>query len=556
MRKYRLDIIIYVIFVSAGFRCYSQPDQKEYFVQPCEFICDYPFDGVNKLAVTCRVWGLLKYFHPNVTAGKLDWDQVLIDRLAKIDEAETSEQVNAELMQMIQIAGEYEVQKDTTWNDSLNMNVNLCWLDNSFINDSIRNVLMEIASLKIEQPSYYLKPSDLNLPDFNEKDYDLELIFQFEYLRLLALFRYWNVIYYFYPYKYLMDQSWDVTLSEFIPQFMTANEVHLYHKVVNKLANKLNDGHALTSVAPLYSKAKHKYITLIDSSTIVRTIPEESLLKRGDIILSIDGQDIWSYRDSIAALLPWSNIHDRDNTVNGNIYYCIMKGCILTIKREQKEYIFRENTKSIPIKTNSSTPHHLITPDIAYVDLDILKASDIPSMMDSLKNCMGIIFDLRNYPSNFKQWDIFCHISLTQEYQYGLGTFVDFFHYGAFYEYECFTKCPDELWYSRNKYNGRVAVLINEGTMSWAETLSMAFRIHEAILIGAPTAGSNGDVVNFSLPGRITVCFSGIGFYFPDGTQTQRKGIIPDIEVYPTMDDIMAGRDEVLEAAITYLNSN
>ena len=36
----------------------------------------------------------------------------------------------------------------------------------------------------------------------------------------------------------------------------------------------------------------------------------------------------------------------------------------------------------------------------------------------------------------------------------------------------------------------------------------------------------------------------------------QRTGIIPDIEVYPTMDDIMAGRDEVLEAAIKFLNAD
>ena len=36
----------------------------------------------------------------------------------------------------------------------------------------------------------------------------------------------------------------------------------------------------------------------------------------------------------------------------------------------------------------------------------------------------------------------------------------------------------------------------------------------------------------------------------------QRKGIIPNIEVYPKMDDIMAGRDEVFEAVITFINSN
>jgi len=52
-------------------------------------------------------------------------------------------------------------------------------------------------------------------PVNNEKDYDKDVIIQYEY-RLLAMFRYWNVIYYFYPYKYLMDQSWDINLQYFL----------------------------------------------------------------------------------------------------------------------------------------------------------------------------------------------------------------------------------------------------------------------------------------------------------------------------------------------------
>ena len=59
------------------------------------------------------------------------------------------------------------------------------------------------------------------------------------------------------------------------------------------------------------------------------------------------------------------------------------------------------------------------------------------------------------------------------------------------------------------------------------------------------------------LPGyNLTAYFSGLGWYYPNGEQMQRTGVIPDIEVYPTMDDIISGRDEVIEAAIKYLNSN
>ena len=43
---------------------------------------------------------------------------------------------------------------------------------------------------------------------------------------------------------------------------------------------------------------------------------------------------------------------------------------------------------------------------------------------------------------------------------------------------------------------------------------------------------------------------SGLGVFYPDKKPTQRIGIIPDVEVRPTIAGIRAGRDEVLEAAL------
>jgi C-terminal processing protease CtpA/Prc len=42
--------------------------------------------------------------------------------------------------------------------------------------------------------------------------------------------------------------------------------------------------------------------------------------------------------------------------------------------------------------------------------------------------------------------------------------------------------------------------------------------------------------------------------YYPDGTETQRVGIIPDIYVTPTIKGIKEGRDELLEKAIEIIN--
>jgi len=69
-------------------------------------------------------------------------------------------------------------------------------------------------------------------------------------------------------------------------------------------------------------------------------------------------------------------------------------------------------------------------------------------------------------------------------------------------------------------------------------------------VIGSTTAGTDGNVSRFSLPGNIATALSDIGIYYPDGRQTQRVGIVPDIEVIPTVLGIKAGQDELLERAI------
>lgn len=47
---------------------------------------------------------------------------------------------------------------------------------------------------------------------------------------------------------------------------------------------------------------------------------------------------------------------------------------------------------------------------------------------------------------------------------------------------------------------------------------------------------------------------SGIGVYYPDGTETQRIGIVPDIICKPTIQGIKAGKDELLEKALVLIN--
>ena len=68
------------------------------------------------------------------------------------------------------------------------------------------------------------------------------------------------------------------------------------------------------------------------------------------------------------------------------------------------------------------------------------------------------------------------------------------------------------------------------------------------------TAGADGNVSRITLPGGLWTAISGVGVYYPDGKQTQRVGIVPDIVVKPTVEGIRAGKDELLDMAIDVIN--
>ena len=97
---------------------------------------------------------------------------------------------------------------------------------------------------------------------------------------------------------------------------------------------------------------------------------------------------------------------------------------------------------------------------------------------------------------------------------------------------------------------------MNESNQSAAEHMCLVLKaMCNATLIGCNTSGTNGGLVEFDIPGNLVLWFSGQEASFPDGTRTQRVGIKPDVAVYPTIKGIQAGRDEVLERAMVFLQT-
>ncbi|MFO0972575.1 MAG: hypothetical protein U1A27_03920 [Phycisphaerae bacterium] len=98
---------------------------------------------------------------------------------------------------------------------------------------------------------------------------------------------------------------------------------------------------------------------------------------------------------------------------------------------------------------------------------------------------------------------------------------------------------------------GAVRVLIGRGTYSSAMMNALELRRAGAVLVGEPTGGkpnAYGEVRTFELPHcRLHVAYSTRYFRL---VPADPESVTPDVAVEPTIDDWLAGRDPVLDAAL------
>ena len=62
--------------------------------------------------------------------------------------------------------------------------------------------------------------------------------------QLLSLYRFWNIIEYWFPYRDVLGEDWDLVLSQFISRITTAKNAEEYQRELMSLIAKAHDSHA------------------------------------------------------------------------------------------------------------------------------------------------------------------------------------------------------------------------------------------------------------------------------------------------------------------------
>jgi C-terminal processing protease CtpA/Prc len=523
---------------------------------------------IENLSILCRIWGFLKYYHPYVAKGIYNWDNKLFDILPKIIECNNRKERNEILYDWIGGLGAVEYYKKLPDTNKSNIKTlpDLDWLnDREMLGEKLSDQLIFIKENPVKGKKYYVSYDDITyqLIFHNENPY-IDISSNDTGYRILTFFRYWNIIQYFYPFKYSIRKDWKNIPDEYIPKFINASDELQYKLAILELINEIHDSHAKiwqrdTILENYYGKYGAAFqVKFIEEQAVVtefydKELGERTTLKKGDIISKIDGLSVEEIVKTRLPITPASNKPTQLAEIARYLLFGKTGGSGIEYIRDNKinktviERYSPDKLNTLPFfYKKQAVSNKFIKNNIGYIYPATFKNEEIIKVMKQFKKTKGIIIDLRCYPGKFSITRL-CWQFLPERIKWYKYTYPDIEYPGLFRWSEI-----KEIGQTNSEYyKGKIIIIVNELTFSLSEFYAMAFRLApRALIIGSTTAAASGWISTISLPGGIKTMISAVGYYYPDGRETQQVGIIPDIEVKPTIKGIKEGRDELLEKAI------
>ncbi|WP_452222075.1 S41 family peptidase [Lacinutrix salivirga] len=531
---------------------------------------DLDKETINNLDLLGKVWGFVKYHHPTIAAGEYNWDYELFRMLPNYLKVSNTNERDKLLTDWIKKYSSVPICENCSKSiEGIDPKTEFAWIENYDVSSELKASINHIFNNRNQRDNFYVSLKEgVQNPDFSNENTYLNMPFPDKGFRLLSLYRYWNIINYFFPNKHITDKDWDTVLKEYIPKFLNAESELDYELAALQIIGDVKDTHAnlwgggdkiQELRGSFYAPFKAEFVEnkFVVTDYYNPELASVSKLKIGDVITKIKGKSIKHLVDSLSIYYPASNKPTRLRNISEDLLRSndkIIEVEYITSNKKSihhlKLYKGNELNMYYWFKVNENEKcFKILDNNIGYITLANIKDEDVLEIKKQLKDTKGIIIDIRNYPSAFVPFSLgsFFMDEPTDFVKFSKGNVNN---PGQFTINEN-TKIPA----SEDYYRGKLVILVNEKTQSSAEYHAMAFRASKnATVIGSTTAGADGNVSQIFLPGGLRTMISGIGVYYPDGTNTQRVGIVPDIIIKPTINGIKSGKDEVLEKAIQIIN--
>jgi hypothetical protein len=360
----------------------------------------------------------------------------------------------------------------------------------------------------------------------------------------------WNIFQHFYPYFDVVNVDWDEELTNAFESALGDRSEKDFFYTLSRLVAKLQDGHGFVYHPMLNDRAGLPLrVDWIENHVVVTASKDPSLFLVGDIILSIDGvkaEEVLTEAEKYLSGSPqwkrWRSLQQFGYGEQGSV-------AEVEIKRgdERFEVEAERNVKQF-IPEVSRPDIQEIERDIYYVNLSKATWQQIRSRIQDLADATGVIFDLRGYPNGNHQ--IICHL-LKENDTSKAWMQIPLIIYPDQENIVDYQKMGWGLAAQEPHIEGKVVFMVDRRAISYAESF-MSFIEHYKLgeIVGQPTAGTNGNVNPFTLPGGFRLTWTGMRVLKHDGSRHHLVGILPTVPVERTIRGVLEGRDEFLEKAL------
>lgn len=566
------------------------------------FSCKKEINKEDYQVAFAKVFGYVKYFHPSDESVEIDWDKFAIYGVSQIENCKTEAEVIKTLEILFEpIAPSIKFSKNLDSFDSELKNLipdnkdlfqltywqhkglGLGMHDNGGAYSSVRynkgnkdslfdsemkfgesitkqivkDVFCQIPLVLFCNDEHTfpfgdekkLKVLNDNLSKIDKKKSDNL------FLRLGNVISVYNVFQHFYPYFDVVNVDWEKELRFALEASYSDNNKLDHLSTLKKFTAKLNDGHIFIgniNVKDIYTPSIN-WEWIEDKLIITKVFDKKYPFKKGDVVSHINDIESNKFYDSIKSYISAStlgnlNYKAQRESLKGDYGSKIklrINGKSIVLKRYVNAY------KTDEIENKTKRGYKEIEKDIWYLNLDVLEMDTIKKLFSELNKSKAIICDLRGYPNeNHELINYLMEIDDTSKSWMKIPHIVypDQENLIGFQEYNWI-----EMVKARKPYLGnKNIVFITDGrAISYAESyLSYIKGYRLATIVGQPTAGTNGNVNSFYLPGGYSIYWTGMKVLKHDGSQLHGIGILPDVYVKKTIEGIAEGKDEFLDKAL------
>lgn len=382
------------------------------------------------------------------------------------------------------------------------------------------------------------------------------------FVRLSNIALVWNIFRHFYPYFDVVNADWEKVLPKYLEMAYEDKDEGDFYITLRKLVAELKDGHGRVN----WSKDRDYYfppivIDYVENKFVVSKIRIDGLpgVELGDEIVEIDGEAIDQRVDELKSLISGASeqwiikIIVNTELLRGKENSQIM----LKLRKQSGEISEVRMKRDLPYQQLGEAGHYPenrpdkiieIKPGIMYIDLSRADMDEINGVIENLVKAKGVIFDMRGYPKG--NHEVISHLLNCKDTSDKWMRVPQIIYPDG----ENIAGYQNEGWFMEPKephIGGKVIFLTDGNAISYAESYMSFIEFYKlGEILGEPTAGTNGNVNSFSLPGGFHVSWTGMKVVKHDGTQHHGIGILPTIPFHRTLKGVRENRDEFVEEAV------